>query len=272
LPEGDTIHKTARRLREALANRRVVRFELRRDARGVRSPEPGTTVADVEARGKHLLITFSDGATLHTHMQMTGAWHVYRPGVRWRRANHRARVIVEVDDGTTAVCFDAPVVELSRAGRIVAPTRARRALEHLGPDLAEPGVDLDAVLANLDQLDAETELGVALLNQRVASGIGNDFKSEIAWAERVSPFAPLRDLDDATRRRLYERAHQFLTTNVQTARRVTYAGGVAVYRNARRPCPRCRTPIRMQRQGDPPRSTYWCPKCQAVSGQGDVDH
>jgi endonuclease-8 len=264
LPEGDTIHKAARRLRDALAGRRVVRFDLRRDARGVRAPEPGTTIDSIEARGKHLLMSFDDGAVLHTHMQMTGVWHVYNRGERRLRPTHRARVIIEVEDGTEAVCFDAPVVELTRASRAAAPTRAKRALDRLGPDLATADVDLDVVLENLEQVDPATEVGMALLDQRVAAGIGNVFKSEVLWREQVDPFALLHAVDTETRRRLYERAHAFIVANLKTKRRVTFQGGYAVYRRARRPCPRCRTPIRMQRQGDPPRSTYWCPACQPV--------
>ncbi|HVJ97184.1 MAG TPA: DNA-formamidopyrimidine glycosylase family protein [Acidimicrobiia bacterium] len=265
MPEGDTIHKTARRLRDALAGHRVVRFEMRRDPHGVRAPEPGTTIETIDARGKHLLMTFDDGATLHTHMQMTGAWHTYRPGERWRRAAHRARVIIEVDTEATAVCFDAPVVELTRSGRVSAATRAKRALERLGPDLATSDVDLDVVMRNLERVDPEAEIGTVLLDQRIAGGIGNVFKSEILWRERVDPFTPIGAIDAETRRRLYERAHTFIVANLQTRRRVTFQGGYAVYRKAKRPCPRCRTPIRMLRQGDPPRSTYWCPVCQPVT-------
>jgi endonuclease-8 len=270
MPEGDTIHLAARRLRDALAHRRVVRVEIRRDPRGVRPPAAGTTVTGVEARGKHLLIDFDDGSTLHTHMQMTGAWHVYAPGTRWRRANHRARVIIERDDGTVAVCFDAPTVELRRADGRRPPTRAARTLEQLGPDLTEPDADLDVVLANAARVDPATELGVVLLDQRVGAGIGNVVKSEALWAERLSPFAAVGTLDDAALRRVFATAHRFLVESVARGRRVTYGHSVAVYRRARRPCPRCRALIETRRQGDPPRSTYLCPRCQAL-GQDDVD-
>jgi endonuclease VIII len=270
MPEGDTIHLAARRLRDALAQRRVVRVEIRRDPRGLRPPAPGTVVTDVHARGKHLLIDFDDGSTLHTHMQMTGAWHVYAPGARWRRANHRARVIIERDDGTTAVCFDAPIVELRRGEARRPPSRAQRALTQLGPDLTEPDADVGAVVANVARLDPATELGAALLDQRVGAGIGNVVKSEACWAEQLSPFAPVGDLDEPTLRRVYTTAHRFLVESVARGRRVTYGNSVAVYRRARRPCPRCRAAIQMRRQGDPPRSTYFCPRCQALR-QDDVD-
>ncbi len=258
MPEGDTIHNTARRLRAALAGHRVVKFELRRDPRGARLPQPGTTIESVEARGKHLLIGFGDGSTLHTHLQMTGAWQLYRDGARWRRPAHRARVVVEIDDGTTAVCFDAPLVEMHGAR----PTRATRSLDALGPDLCRPESDVADALVRLDRLDPATAIGPALLDQRVAAGVGNVFKSEVCWACRVDPHTPLGALDATTRRALYETAQKMLVANVGTSRRTTYRGGLAVYGRARRPCPRCRTPIRSDRQGDPPRVTYWCPVCQ----------
>jgi endonuclease-8 len=266
VPEGDTIHRAASALRAALVGREIVRFEFRRDPRGLRPPATGTQVSAVEARGKHLLVDFDDGTTLHTHMQMTGAWHVYRDNERWRRPAHRARVIIRVDDGTTAVCFDAPVVELRRDHSVRPPTRAARALERLGPDLCTPGADIETALHNLDALDAATDIAIALLDQRVAAGIGNVYKSEVCWAVCVSPFTATGALEDDTRRRLYELAHRFLLANVDTTRRTTVRGGLAVYGRAARPCPRCRTPIRRARQGDPPRSTYWCPNCQPSRG------
>jgi endonuclease-8 len=269
VPEGDTIHLTARRLRDALAGHRVVHFELRRDPRGTRLPEPGTEVTAVEARGKHLLMQFADGATLHTHMQLHGRWDVYAPGQRWRRPAHRARAIVEVDDGTTAVCFDAPVAELRRDTTM--PTRAVRSLERLGPDLCEKDVDLDAVLTRFDTLAPETLLVDALLDQRVASGIGNIIKTEVCWACRVDPATPIGPLGPDQRRALYETAHRFLIESTARGVRNTYGNGLAVYGKTRRPCPRCRTPIQRASVGASPRITYWCPACQGRLSGSNFD-
>jgi endonuclease-8 len=267
VPEGDTIFRTAAQLRAALVGKRLVALEVRRDPRGRRAPEPGTEITAVDANGKHLLVHFGDGQVLHTHMQMTGAWHVYGPGERWRRPGHTARVVLRVDDGTSAVCFAAPIVELRRAGDRDHSTRAVRMLERLGPDLCLDTVDLDDVLTRLAALPPETELGAALLDQRVAAGIGNVYKSETCWAERVSPFATIGDVDDATRRRLYETAHAQLTSNRTTPRRTTYGSGLAVYGRTRRPCPRCRTPIAARRD-ESGRTTYWCPRCQPDPAAG----
>jgi endonuclease VIII len=265
VPEGDTIFRAAEQLRAALAGKALVAFELRRDPRGRRGPEPGTTITAVEAAGKHLLVHFSDGQVLHTHMQMTGAWHVYAPGQRWRRPGHTARVVLRVEDGTSAVCFAAPIIELRReADARERPSRASRMIDRLGPDLCTPGVDLEAVVARLAALEPDTELATALLDQRVAAGIGNVFKSEVCWAERISPFTTLAALDDPTRLRIYQTAHRQLTSNLTTSRRTTYRNGLAVYRRSRLPCPRCGETIKNRYDANN-RSTYWCPRCQPVS-------
>jgi endonuclease VIII len=265
MPEGDTIFRAATQLRAALVGKKIVEFELRRDPRGRRGPEPGTAVTAVEAAGKHLLVHFGDGNVLHTHMQMTGAWHVYGPAERWRRPGHTARVVVKVDDGTTAVCFAAPVVELRRErDRRDGSTRAGRMLERLGPDLCDADVDLGAVVDRIAMLDPGTELAAALLDQRVAAGLGNLFKSEVCWAERISPFTPVGALDEPTRRRIYATARDQLTRNLTTQRRATYGDGLAVYRRAGRRCPRCGEKIANGRDRSG-RSTYWCPECQPES-------
>jgi endonuclease-8 len=256
VPEGDTIVRTAATLRPALAGKPLVRFEA---PRLHFSPFPaGTTVRGVESRGKHLLIGFDDGRVLHTHLQMSGSWHVYRPHDRWRRPPHQLRALIEVPDAV-AVCFNAPTVELLRERDL-----ARHAvLASLGPDLCAPDVDLEEVLARLGRLPPETEVGVALLDQRVACGVGNVYKSETLFAVRVDPFAPLSALDGPSRRAVYRTASDLLRRNLAGGRRVTAPGGVAVYRRAGRPCPRCGTRIRSRRQGESARATYWCPSCQA---------
>jgi endonuclease-8 len=262
MAEGDTVHRWAAQLRAALRDQELRRVEIRRDTRGLRPPAPGSHVTEVEAHGKHLLINFDDGATLHTHMMVQGAWHLYRPRARWRLPAHKARVVLEVVDGTTAVCFDAPIVELRRDAIARGETRASRALDELGPDLCDDDVDLDVVLVRLAQLPPDRSIGDALLDQRVAAGVGNVYKSEICWAQRVHPATRVAALSVDVRRALYETARAQLRANVDSRRRMTYQGGQAVYAKARRPCPRCRTPIGRTWEGRDRRVTYWCPACQ----------
>ena len=106
--------------------------------------------------------------------------------------------------------------------------------------------------------DEVDEIGVALLDQRIAAGIGNMWKSETLWSCRVDPFAKVGALDAATRRQLLATASKLLRASVGAHR-----PPANVYRRRGQPCRRCGTPIRMQRQGEQQRSTYWCPRCQA---------
>ena len=78
MPEGDTIHRAAAALRIALIGKKMVRFEAPR-LEGL-APRVGQTIEEVRSRGKHLEIVWDDGTVLHTHMRMTGSWHVYHPG------------------------------------------------------------------------------------------------------------------------------------------------------------------------------------------------
>lgn len=271
MPEGDTLARAAAALRPYLVGRPVT-------AARVRQPGPavdrivGAIVTAVESRGKNLLVRFDNGLELRTHLRMNGSWHRYRPGERWRRAPSRARLVLEVP-GAVAVCFDAPVVELfEQRAESLHPALAR-----LGPDLLADEVDVEEALRRLrDPARAELTIAEALLDQRALAGIGNVYKSETLFIERVSPFARVRDLDDTTLRRLVETAARLLRANVgpavsrrvervTTGRERTAAGPLWVYRRTGRPCRRCGSTIASVRQGtDLPRRTYWCPRCQGV--------
>ncbi len=272
MPEGDTLHRAANRLRPALAGATLRRFEARR-LLGDR-PSVGVTIRDVEAVGKHLLIHFADGLTLRTHLGMPGSWHLYPDGARWRKPRHLVRALVAVD-GWEAVCFSAPQVQTYRPAQPGgALGTSREPIGHLGPDLCTPDVDLDAALARYRAADPSTIAAEALLDQTLASGIGNVYKSELLHRCRVDPFVTIGEVPEAVRRQVLIAANRLLVHNLTTSRRTTVAGpagSVAVYGRARRPCPRCGTPVRMTRHGTQNRSTYWCPRCQppgAVGGRG----
>jgi len=260
VPEGDTIHRAAAKLRPALEGATLIRFEAPRMV-GAR-PRPGEVVEAVQAVGKHLLVRFSGGLTLETHLRMTGSWHLYRTGERWRKPTHLLRCLVEVE-GWQAACFAAPVVRTfptAAAGTVGDPTA------HLGPDLCvehpDPEAVVRTVLQRLEALDPDTPVGEALLDQRVASGAGNVYKCEVCWHERVDPFAPLGLVDEATRARLVRTSARLLLANLGPGRRRTVAEGLAVYGRRGSPCRRCGTAIRSDVRGELARVTYWCPNCQ----------
>jgi endonuclease-8 len=260
VPEGDTLFRTAQGLRPYLVGRDVL-------AARAQGPGPvpqiqrvvGKRVDAVEAQGKNLLIRFDGGLELRTHLRMNGSWHRYRPGERWRRPPGRARLVLEVD-GAVAVCFDAPVVELFEAR--VEPLHP--SLSRLGPDLLSPESDAAEAHRRLRAPERQSmSISEALLDQRALAGIGNIWRNETLFTERVGPFTAVRDLDDATLDRLITTARRLLD---DSARMAPGRAPTRVYRRTGRPCPRCGTAIRSAPLStEIPRTTYWCPTCQGGS-------
>jgi endonuclease-8 len=273
MPEGDTLYRTAAGLRPYLVGRGVLAARATGGAQVGRLV--GATVTAVDTVGKNLLIRFSNELEVRTHLRMNGTWHRYRPGERWRRPAARAVLVIEVE-GAVAVCFDAPVVELFEArAETIHP-----ALASLGPDLLAPSFDAAEALRRLrDPSRSGATIGEAILDQRVMAGVGNVYRAEILFLERVEPFATVSALDDETLGRLIATARRLLTANAERRRgpeRTTTAGAreaggalLWVYGRAGRPCRRCGTAIRSTRLGrELPRTVWWCPACQGSVGEG----
>jgi endonuclease-8 len=295
MPEGDTIRRTADVLRGSLLGETIV------DARGragVARMERlvGSRVVEVRSLGKHLLIGFDVGLTLHTHLGMHGAWHRYRDGERWRRRRDAAVAILRTSR-VVAVCFDAAVIELIE-------TRAlpiHPALSALGPDLLAPDLDpATAVSRLLSPVRAARPVAEVLLDQTAVAGVGNVLRCEVLFLARVDPFRTVDTLRPEVIEDLLRRSVTLLRANVGGGARATVprpgergpaavqdlaAGGLVpwsgaelghgdlgaatrwqglwVYRRTGRPCLRCGTSIRSVAMGEPPRRLYWCPTCQA---------
>jgi endonuclease VIII len=258
MPEGDTLHRTAAGLAPHLVGRAVTAAQVRAGGPQVQRVV-GATITTVEAVGKNLLIRFDNGLELRTHLRMNGSWHRYRPGERWRRPASRARLVLEVP-GAVAVCFDAPVVELfDTRAEAIHPTLSR-----LGPDLLAPDYEpADAAEARRrlrDLARAGLTISAALLDQRALAGIGNIWRNETLFHDRVDPWAGVTDLDDETLDQLIATAHRLLSDSAAGS---PGRSPMWVYRRTGRPCRRCGTLIRSAPlANDNPRTTYWCPTCQ----------
>ena len=275
MPEGDTIYRTARTLNTALAGQRITRFEtglavlaqLDRD-----EPVAGRTVEDVQAAGKHVLMRFSGGLVLRSHMRMNGSWHIYRHGERWQRPRHAMRVVVETTHWV-AVAFDVYDAEFVRADAL----DRHRPLATLGPDLLG-SFDHDEALARI-HAQGSRPVHELLLDQRVVAGIGNVYKSEILFLSNIHPDTPADAVTDEAWTRLFDLAQKLLRANVgetsgagietyrglrRTTTRMNPADRLWVYSRGGQPCRKCGTPISSRKDGDDARVTYWCPGCQAL--------
>src|SRR5579863_1483576 len=120
MPEGDTIFRTARNLGRALVGKPVTAFRstfpwLMRFNDD--TPIAGQTVDVVEARGKWLLVYFSGGGILASHLLMNGSWHIYRCGERWQVPRSHMRIVIE-NGQYQAVGFRVPVAKMHTAASL----------------------------------------------------------------------------------------------------------------------------------------------------------
>ena len=263
MPEGDTIHRTAAALRTALVGKPIERFEAPRLVGPV--PANGRVIERIESHGKHLEIVWDDGLTLHTHMRMSGSWHLYRSGEQWRRPSRQMRVVIEVHDWV-AVCFNAPVVETFRHF----DRHRHPGFGALGPDLCKESADLDECINRMyHYADQGAIIADVMLDQHVVCGVGNVYRSEVLWACELHPFAPVSSLEGEECAQLVHTAARMLRANLNGPGRITTSdvrGGLAAYgRNGQR-CSRCGDTIEVCRTGEHARLLYWCPGCQVLHG------
>jgi len=282
MPEGDSIFRTARALNKALAGKVVTGFEtaLAPLARvNDDAPVLGRTVERVEARGKWCLIYFSGDLILLTHMRMSGSWHLYKVGERWQARCSAMRIAITCGD-VQAVGFSIPVAEFHTARSLERSAQ----VQELGVDVLSAGYKVSEAARALREYGRENpdaEIGNVLLNQRVIAGIGNIYKSEIAFAASVHPFRRMQTLSDREIERIAEIAERYMRTNIAEGKGagiVTYTGPrrttramdrrsrLWVYGRQGQECRRCGAAIEMRKQGTGARPTYWCPTCQPALG------
>src|SRR4051794_15225002 len=186
MPEGDTIHYAANRIRPVLEGHVPDVLETPHPRFGRdRWPErlAGRAVRAVDARGKHLMIRFEGGLTIHSHLRMTGSWQVHDVGARWRRSPHRAWLVIRRGE-REVIEFDGPVLELMTDSR----TRIDQRIAGLGPDVVSPEPFDDArYLHRLRSDDPTRAIGDALLDQRIVAGMGTVWRSEACWRAPVPP-------------------------------------------------------------------------------------
>jgi endonuclease-8 len=254
VPEGDTIHHAANRIRPVLAGHVPDELATPHPRFGRdRWPErlAGRAVTAVDAYGKHLLLRFEGDLVIHSHLRMRGKWRVRdtgapRPSGTWLAIRRGGREVWQIN---------GPVLELMTASR----ARLDRRLAGLGPDILAPELDEPAILRRLREDDPTRPIGDALIDQRIVAGIGNLWKAEGCFAAGLDPWRRTGEVSDAealavlraVRPRMQESAQGGMQDRFRT-----------VYGHAGEPCPRCGTRLQAAGQWEDNRTTYWCPGCQ----------
>ena len=255
MPEGDTVYRTAAKLREALAGKVLTRCDVRVPTFATVDLS-GCVVDEVLSRGKHLFIRAGD-ASIHSHLKMDGAWLV---GGQLRRVpGFKVRILLETAD-SRAAGVDLGVLEiLDRA-------RDMEAVAHLGPDLLDDGWEPRVAAANL-VADPDRPLAETLLDQRVMAGVGNVYANELCFVLGRLPTSPVSALKDPLR--VVQRARDMLWLNRSRVNRTTTGNtrpgqDLWVYGRVARPCRRCGTTVLSDRDQTvgTERISFWCPNCQ----------
>jgi endonuclease-8 len=256
MAEGDTIHRLARRIGDQMGGEPIEAAEapsprspLHRSAQRL----AGRRLDGAAAKGKHLLLSLDDGTVIRSHLRMSGAWHLYARGERWRKPRRMAWLALATPD-TEAVMFGGSELELLRSAALA---RHRR-LARLGPDILGPAFTTEIGVASLRRRCADQSLGEALLDQGAIAGVGNVFKSEGCFEAKLDPWRRVGELDEAKLSSVIGETAALMSDALERGSRVR-----RVYGRAGRPCPRCGAQIRSRGQGDENRTTYWCPACQA---------
>ena len=256
MPEGDTVWRAARHLDQTLTGQLLTETDFRVPAYATLDLA-GRPVVGTASRGKHLLTRIGEEHTLHTHLRMEGSWHLYRPGTRWRRPAHQARVVLRTGEWV-AVGFSLGITEVLRRDE------EEDVVGHLGPDLLGPDWDEDEAVRRLLG-DPARPVGPALLDQRNLAGIGNMYMAELCFLAGVDPATPVGAVPDVWR--LVRRAKQVLEVNKERIEQAT-TGDLRrgrthwVYPRAGQPCRRCGTRIRTADLAG--REAFWCPRCQPL--------
>ncbi|MBA3734635.1 MAG: DNA glycosylase [Actinobacteria bacterium] len=243
MPEGDALHRAARRLQVLVGQQLEVETPHPRAAVKQLAPRlDGRRLEQVEAIGKNLLLRFEGGVVLRSHLRMKGRWLVLRRdapifGQPW---------LVLRGDEYVGAMFNGAVLELDKG-----------VAKRLGPDIIAEPPDYDTMRERFRAENQQRQVGDALLDQRLVAGIGNLWKAESLWHARVSPWRRLTEVTDADLRATLEAAHRLMRGRLDDM-----AGSAQAYRRKGRPCPRCGAKIESWPQGDDARMAYWCPQCQ----------
>lgn len=266
MPEGHVIHRLAADLDDVFGGREVA----------VTSPQgrfaaagllDGSVLEGAEAYGKHLFLDFGPGRIVHVHLGLIGKFRLVEP-----IAPHSPQTLrLRIENGAQAAELRGP-----QACRLISEAERDAVVEALGPDPLRPDADPGRGWARVSRSDRT--IASLLLDQRVAAGVGNIYRVEVLFRQRLHPSTPGRSLSPRAWGRIWHdlvelmpvgvadgridtvRAEHLPEATGRPPRRDRHGGEVYVYRRAAEPCLVCGRPVSARRVEG--RLLYWCARCQ----------
>jgi endonuclease-8 len=182
------------------------------------------------------------------------------------RFDTRTRLTIITSD-KVLVEFNGPILQFSTENPVLAEP-----IRFLGPDALAENFDSIEVLKRLRNKDKNNHLLLvdALLDQRIVSGIGNKYKSEILFSSKLYPFKKISELSKNDISSLVEKIPIVLnfgyknngkTRHISSNQKNSWNSGHWVFRRVGKECFICGTKIKSEKKNSK-RITFWCPKCQ----------
>tara|TARA_Y100000748_G_scaffold67975_1_gene55362 strand:- start:425 stop:1273 length:849 start_codon:yes stop_codon:yes gene_type:complete len=281
MPEMPEVETVRRGLTPHLSGSIVSFVDLRRP--NLRFPFPenfeeiliGAKIERIDRRSKYLLFRLSNGYTWMSHLGMTGVWTVGSEG----KGKHD-HVYFEFDDGLkTAVYTDhrrfgfMDIFETSNESE-------QKWLATLGPEPLTEDFTVQVLKSNLH--GKRSPIKSALLDQRVVSGLGNIYVSEILFRSKISPIRTAAEVAGKSNRvntkiqRIFENTNQVIAeaimvggSTISDFRGVSgesdlgyFAQQFRVFNREGEECIKENCKGKILRIVQSGRSTFYCPKCQ----------
>lgn len=257
MAEGPLVHYYASQLREVLKGKNArIEFGVKQ-LKAFEASLERVRIKEVEAYGKQFRIHLAGGRVILVHLMMWGSWGIFRKGGRWSKPRKRARLVIRTNSHV-AVAFSAPVVRLLSKRELGPGSK----WGNLGPDPLRPDFSSREFFRRLAR-DPERQIGDALLDQTVISGVGNILRIEVLFGAKIHPRRPVGDLSRNDRQRLLRWTLKLMGRWLDEKHQDDGSrkdAWIRIYRGSGNPCPRCGGEVEYFRQAG--RITFACRKCQ----------
>lgn len=275
MPEGHTLRRLAGELDAAFAGRRPrVASPQGRFSSGAALVD-GSLLVAAGSFGKHLFVEFEGERFVHVHLGLIGKFDVHTgvSGLPLPVGQVRLRIWRE-----PATEGDGAYADLRGATRCDLVTLGQRdeIIAKLGPDPLRDDGDFDALWNRISR--SHRPIGDLLMDQGVIAGVGNVYRAEVLFRQRMDPLRPGRTLRRNQARAIWDDLVELMTEGVRTGRIDTvrpehtpdamgrdprkddHGGEVYVYRRQQQACHVCASMVRSDVLVG--RNLFWCPRCQ----------
>lgn len=265
MPEGHTLHRLALDLNDAFQSQTLAVSSPQGRFAESAAELDGTTMVEATAHGKHLFCEFEHDVYLHVHLGLIGKFWITRP------TPPRGAVRVRLETPEAVGDLRGPILCVLKT-----PAEVAAQIAELGPDPLRPDADPDLAWTRISR--SRRSIAALLMDQRILSGVGNVYRAEVLFRNRLDPHRPGVELKRRSWNAIWSDLLELmpqgvLDQRINTVREehlaaVRAAGGGRgrrggrnyVYRRTGLPCWVCGTPVQTEVLAG--RNLFWCRRCQ----------